>query len=116
MGESTADVLLVLTNCPDDATAARIRRELVEQRLAACVNQLAPVQSTYRWQGAVEEASEVALLIKTTRDRYPALEAHLLRLHPYSVPEILAIPVERGCPEYLTWVLAETRADTDQNA
>jgi periplasmic divalent cation tolerance protein len=107
------DVLLVLTNCPDEATAERIRRDLVESRLAACVNQLAPVRSTYRWQGTIEEAVEVPLLIKTTRVCYPALEAQLRRLHPYSVPEILALPVERGSPDYLTWVVAETRADTE---
>jgi periplasmic divalent cation tolerance protein len=82
---------------------------------SACVNQLGSVQSTYRWQGAIEEASEVTLLIKTTRDRYADLEAELHRLHPYSVPEILAVAVERGSPDYLTWVRAETRADTDQN-
>jgi periplasmic divalent cation tolerance protein len=108
-----SEVLLVLTNCPDVQTAAHIRRELVGARLAACVNQLAPVQSTYRWQGAIEEASEVPLLIKTTRERYPALEAELRRLHPYSVPEILAVPVEAGCSDYLAWVSAETRADID---
>jgi periplasmic divalent cation tolerance protein len=110
-----SEVLLVLTNCPDVDTAVRLRRELVKARLAACVNQLGSVQSTYRWQGAIEEASEVTLLIKTTRDRYAALETELQRLHPYSVPEILAIAVERGCPDYLTWVRAETRTDTDQN-
>jgi periplasmic divalent cation tolerance protein len=106
-------VLLVLTNCPDQASAARIRSELVEARLAACVNQLGPVQSTYRWQGAVEQASEVTLLIKTTRARYAALEARLRQLHPYSLPEILAFAAERGLPAYLGWVDAETRADTD---
>jgi periplasmic divalent cation tolerance protein len=111
----SSGVLLVFTNCPDAATATDIRRELVNARLAACVNQLGPVLSTYRWQGAVEEASEVTLLIKTTRERYPALEAHLRRLHPYSTPEIIAIPVERGCPHYLTWVISETRADTDRS-
>src|SRR5258708_4848612 len=103
-----SEVLLVLTNCPDSETATLLRRELVRARLAACVNQHGAVQSTYRWQGAIEEASEVALLIKTTRDRYPALEAELRRLHPYSVPEILAIPVETGCADYLTWVSVQT--------
>ena len=114
MSESSG-VLLVLTNCPDAATATDIRRELVNARLAACVNQLGTVLSTYHWQGEVEEASEVTLLIKTTRERYPALEAQLRRLHPYSTPEIIAIPVERGCAQYLTWVISETRADTDRN-
>ncbi len=112
--DELSDVLLVLTNCPDEATATRIRRALVDARLAACVNQLGPVQSTYRWKGAVEEAIEVPLLIKTTRARYPDLEASLRELHPYSVPEIVALPVERGCEDYLTWVRAETRADADQ--
>ena len=115
MDEPGSGVLLVLTNCPDETSAARIRRELVDARLAACVNQLGPVRSTYRWQGAVEEASEVALLIKTTRERYEALQARLLQLHPYSVPEILAFPAERGFPAYLGWVQAETRTDIDQN-
>jgi periplasmic divalent cation tolerance protein len=115
MSEPTG-VLLVLTNCPDAASASAIRRELVSARLAACVNQVGPVQSSYRWQGAIEEAAEVMLLIKTTRERYPALEARLRQLHPYQVPEIVAVAVEDGSPLYLGWVLSETRADTDQNA
>jgi periplasmic divalent cation tolerance protein len=113
--DGAGGVLLVLTNCPDQASADRIRRGLIEARVAACVNQLGAVQSTYRWQGAIEEASEVALLIKTTRERYPELEALIRRLHPYSIPEILALAVDRGCPDYLSWVRSETRADTDQN-
>jgi periplasmic divalent cation tolerance protein len=112
--DQPSDVLVVLTNCPDEATATRIRRDLVDARLAACVNQLGLVQSTYRWQGAVEEAIEVALLIKTTRERYAALEARLRELHPYSLPEIVAIPVELGCADYLAWVRAETRAGANQ--
>lgn len=107
-------VLLVLTNCPDEASATLIRRELVATRLAACVSQLGPVQSTYRWQGSVEEASEITLLIKTTRERYLALEAQLRQLHPYSVPEIVAIPVERGGSDYLAWVGTETRTGLGQ--
>jgi periplasmic divalent cation tolerance protein len=113
--DEPSDVLLVLTNCPDEATATRIRRELVSARLAACVNQLGPVQSTYLWQGAIEEATEVTLLIKTTRERYGALEAQLRQLHPYSVPEIIAIPVRLGGSDYLTWVRSETRADAYRN-
>ncbi|TMH71424.1 MAG: divalent-cation tolerance protein CutA [Betaproteobacteria bacterium] len=113
--DEPSGVLLVLTNCPDEASATRIRQEVVNARLAACANQLGPVRSTYRWQGAIEEASEVALLIKTTRERYSELEALIRRLHPYALPEIVAIPVERGCPDYLAWVRMETRADTDEN-
>ena len=102
------NVLIVLTNCPDEATAERIRRELVAARLAACVNQLSAVRSTYHCQGKVEETTEVPLLIKTTRERYPALEARLRQLHPYTVPEIVVVPVETGCPDYLLWVIEET--------
>lgn len=100
--------LLVLCNCPDSDIAARIARALVEARLAACVNVLAPCQSIYRWEGAVETATETPLLIKTTRERYSALEAEVRALHPYEVPEIIALPIERGLPSYLGWVAAET--------
>jgi periplasmic divalent cation tolerance protein len=104
-----SETLLILTNCPDEATAERIARTVVEQRLAACVNQLAPARSTYRWQGAVEHAVEVPLLIKTTRERYPELEAAIRTLHPYSVPEIIAVPIAAGYAPYLRWVEDETR-------
>lgn len=79
------------------------------------MNQVGPVRSTYRWQGSVERASETMLLIKTTRDRYPDLQEQVRRLHPYAVPEILAVPVQNGFSDYLTWVAAETRADTGEN-
>jgi periplasmic divalent cation tolerance protein len=104
-----SETLLILTNCPDEATAERIARTLVEQRLAACVNQLAPARSTYRWQGAVEHAVEVPLLVKTTRERYPELEAAIRTLHPYSVPEIIAVPIAAGYAPYLRWVEDETQ-------
>ncbi len=104
----STDVLLVLTNCPDDGTASRIARALVENRLAACVNELPPVSSTYRWQGAVDEATEVPLLIKCTRERYAALEEAIRQLHPYTVPEIIATPVLLGFAPYLRWVADET--------
>jgi periplasmic divalent cation tolerance protein len=103
------DVLLVLTNCPDTAVAERIARALVENRLAGCVNQLPPVTSTYRWQGAVESAVEVTLLIKCTRERYPAVEEAIRQLHPYRVPEILAVPIVAGFGPYLRWVDDETQ-------
>lgn len=104
------DVLLVLTNCPDAEVARRIAVHLIEQRLAACVNQLAPVQSTYRWQGTVESATEVPLLAKCTRERYPLLEQAIRELHPYTVPEIIAVPVTAGYLPYLRWVADETTA------
>jgi periplasmic divalent cation tolerance protein len=103
------EALLVLTNCPDVAVAERISRALVENRLAACINQLPPVQSTYRWQGAIEAAVEVPLLIKCTRARYPALEEAIRQLHPHATPEIVAVPVVAGFAPYLRWVDDETQ-------
>ncbi|MGE5472111.1 MAG: divalent-cation tolerance protein CutA [Bacteroidota bacterium] len=100
--------LLVLTNCPDEECANAIALAVVEARLAACVNILPRVQSIYRWQGAVESATEVALFIKTTAEHYPALETAIRQRHPYELPEIIALPVERGLPAYLQWVAAET--------
>ncbi|MEG1968906.1 MAG: divalent cation tolerance protein CutA [Burkholderiaceae bacterium] len=100
------EVLIVLTSCPDAACAERIGRSLVEQGLAACVNQFAPVVSCYRWQDEIECATEVPLQIKTTRSRYPELEAALRALHPYEVPEIVALPVAVGYGPYLRWVAA----------
>jgi len=102
------DALLVLTNLPDSATAQALARHLVEHRLAACVNVLAPCRSVYRWRDALEEADEVPLLIKTTAGRYAALEAAIRAQHPYELPEIVAVSVERGLPGYLAWMAAET--------
>ena len=102
------DALVVLTNLPDAASAQALASRLVELRLAACVNILAPCRSVYRWQGAVEDAEEVPLLIKTTAERYAALEAEIRNRHPYELPEIVAVPLVRGLPAYLEWVAAET--------
>jgi periplasmic divalent cation tolerance protein len=100
--------LLVLTNLPDAAAAEKLAHTLVEARLAACVSVLAPCRSVYRWQAAVEAANEVPLLIKTTTERYAALETAIRAAHPYELPEILAVSIERGLPEFLAWVAAET--------
>jgi periplasmic divalent cation tolerance protein len=100
------DALLALCTCPDEATAARIARVLVDERLAACVNRLPGVHSTYRWQGMVQEDAEVLLLIKTTRARLPALRERLPALHPYELPELIAVEVAGGLPAYLDWVAA----------
>ncbi|MSP24422.1 MAG: divalent-cation tolerance protein CutA [Myxococcales bacterium] len=106
-------MLVVLCTVPADGDhAARIARGLIEARLAACVNTIGPVRSTYRWQGAVEEASELQLVIKTTACRYDALEGWLRAHHPYSEPEIIAIAVTRGSASYLAWVEGATREDT----
>jgi periplasmic divalent cation tolerance protein len=101
--------LLVLTNLPYRAAAERIADALVGQRLAACVNILAPCRSVYRWQDEVQHDEEHPMLIKTTLERYAALEQALRAAHPYELPEIIAVPIERGLPAYLAWVAAETK-------
>ena len=102
------EALLVLTNLPDAASARLLADHLVTARLAACVNILAPCRSVYRWQGAIEDAEEVPLLIKTTTARYAELEAAIRAGHPYELPEIVAVPLSRGLPAYLAWVATET--------
>ena len=102
------EAVLVVTNCPDEAIADRIALTLVEQGLAACVNRLAPVRSIYRWQGSVERAIEVPLLIKTTRERYGDVEHAIRQLHPYEIPEIIALPIATGHASYLRWINTET--------
>lgn len=103
-------IVLVITNLPDEQSAAKLAQQLVEERVAACVNQLAPCTSTYRWQGGIETATEVPLLIKTTRAAYPRLEQLIRAAHPYELPEIIAVPVTAGLPAYLDWVSRETIA------
>ena len=100
--------LLVFTNLPDTDSAQSLARLLIERRLAACVNILAPCKSVYRWQDRIEETAEVPLLIKTTVGCYGGLEAAIRAHHPYELPEIVAVSIERGLPEYLAWLVAET--------
>ncbi len=102
------DTLLVLTNCPDEASANTIALAVVEARLAACVNILPRVQSIYHWQGAVESATEIPLFIKSTASNYLALQQLIVELHPNQIPEIIALPIKQGLPAYLNWVAAET--------
>ncbi|MBI5923195.1 MAG: divalent-cation tolerance protein CutA [Betaproteobacteria bacterium] len=101
-------ILLVLTTLPDDDSAQALATHLIEQSLAACVNILPPCRSVYRWQGKIEDASEVPVWIKTTEECYPELEAAIRAHHPYELPEIVAVSVERGLPEYLAWVAQST--------
>ncbi len=104
-------ILMVMTNAPDNATAHTLARSLVDAKLAACVNILHGVHSVYRWQGRVEEATEVTLLIKTTRRHYPQLQQALVAAHPYDLPEVVAWPLSEGYAPYLNWVAAETTPD-----
>ena len=101
--------IVVLTTCPDDAVATRLARDLVEAGLAACVSRVGPVHSTFRWQGAIQDEPEVLLVIKTVSARYPELEMRLKSLHPYEVPEIIALPVTAGAADYLAWLQGAVR-------
>ena len=100
--------LLVITNLPDRAAAEKLADALIRQRVAACVNILAPCRSVYRWKAEVQHDEEHPVLIKTTLDRYAALEAAIREMHPYELPEIVAVPIERGLPAYLDWLATET--------
>jgi periplasmic divalent cation tolerance protein len=102
------ETLLVITNCPDEETANAIALAAVEAKLAACVNIMPRIQSLFRWQGKVESASEIPLHFKATAAAYPALEARIRELHPYELPEIIALPLSHGLPAYLNWVAEET--------
>jgi periplasmic divalent cation tolerance protein len=103
--------LVVLSTFPDADAAARVARALVEARLAACVNLVPTVRSIYRWQGAISDDAEVLAVIKTTAERYPALAAKIAELHPYQVPEIVALPLADGHPPYLAWLAAQVAGE-----
>jgi len=102
------DTLLIFTNLPDRESALALARALVDARVAACVNVLGGCTSIYRWQGAIETAAEVPVLIKTRTALYAAVEQAIRARHPYDVPEIVAVPLSHGLPAYLEWVAAET--------
>jgi len=99
--------LVVLSTFPDAEQAAEVARVLVDEQLAACVNLVPAIRSIYRWQGAVHDDAEALAIIKTTPARYPALAARLAALHPYEVPEILALPLADGHPPYLAWLAGQ---------
>jgi periplasmic divalent cation tolerance protein len=102
------DAVIVLTSLPDREAAMRLAHDLVARKLAACVNVLAECTSVYRWKNAVEDAREVPVLIKTRASRYAEIEAAIRGLHPYELPEIIAVPVVRGFEDYLRWIADET--------
>ena len=104
-----SDVQIVLSTIDTAENARRIANILVDERLAACVSILPPVTSIYRWEGELHEAPELQLIIKTATDRVEALVGRLQELHPYEVPEILALPVSQGLGSYLDWLRDETR-------
>ena len=102
-----ADCFQVTTTLPDEAAADQIAARLVEERLAACAQVLGPVSSTYRWQGTIEQAAEWYCNLKTTKARLSALKKRMRELHPYEVPEIVAVRIEDGDADYLKWIEAE---------
>jgi periplasmic divalent cation tolerance protein len=104
----TTSAIVVLCTCPDEAVAGRIARALVEERLAACVNRVPGVRSTYRWKDAVQDDPEVLLLIKSVEANFPALRDRIVALHPYELPEVIAVKVGSGLDRYLAWVASET--------
>lgn len=110
---SKEEILLVLTNLPDQDSAQRLAQTLITEHAAACVNILAACTSVYRWQDKVESASEVPLLIKTSRPAYARLQELIRKHHPYELPEIIAIPVSAGLPAYLAWVSNETQPERE---
>jgi len=103
------ETLLVITTLPEHKVAEELAVNLVEQGLAACVNIGAPVTSVYKWQGRLERGTEVMLTIKTTRTSYPALEKAIAQSHPYELPEVIAVPIAEGLPDYLAWIEACTK-------
>ena len=106
MTKPSGSFLLVLTNLPDQDIAKRLAESLVEKRLAACVNILDGCTSVYRWQGDIQNDREIPMLIKTHIDRFAEAREEILRLHPYEVPEIVAVPIAQGFEPYLQWIAA----------
>lgn len=102
------DKIVVLTTCGSEDEARKLASVLIEKRMAACVNITSPVTSVYRWNGSIEQAHEWMLIIKSRRERFEELRVVLESAHSYELPEVLAIPVVEGSPNYLAWVEAET--------
>jgi periplasmic divalent cation tolerance protein len=108
MKRSSRNALVVFITASDKRQALKIGKVAVEERLAACVNVLPSIRSIYRWNGKVIVGQETLVMLKTTEDRYRALEKLVLALHSYEVPEVIALPIKRGSKQYLGWVLSET--------
>ena len=102
-------ILVVLCTCPDENVAKDLAAGLVENKLAACVNILPQIRSIYRWQGRVHDDAECLMVIKVAAKGYMELEKWVADHHPYDVPEVIALPVEKGLPAYLDWVIRETK-------
>lgn len=103
-----ADFVVVLITAPNEDAAAKMANEIVSSRLAACVNIIRNVRSIYHWQGKIEDEVEVLMLVKTRREHFKDLEKRIRELHPYTVPEIIALPIIEGSEGYLQWLSEET--------
>ncbi|MDP2158463.1 MAG: divalent-cation tolerance protein CutA [Nitrospirota bacterium] len=103
-----ADFVVVLITAPNEDAAAKMANEIVSSRLAACVNIIRNVRSIYHWQGKIEDEGEVLMLVKTRKEFFRDLEKRVKEIHPYTVPEIIAIPILEGSAEYLQWLSEET--------
>ncbi|MGP8244646.1 MAG: divalent-cation tolerance protein CutA [Bryobacteraceae bacterium] len=109
------NAIVVLCACPNQEQAGSLARRLVERRLAACVTVLDAARSYYRWQGAIEASEECLLLIKTSREQFDALRREIESAHSYQVPEVLALPVVAGSPNYLEWLAASLEAGSGES-
>ena len=107
------DKIVVLSTCANEADATRVGRALVEARLAACVSVVPGLRSFYHWEGALETSDEALLLIKTSRELFPQLKLEIEKIHPYEVPEILALPIVEGAENYLNWMGANLRGASE---
>ena len=107
----STDIILILCNCPDETSAKQIASRLLTEQLAACINLQQNVQSMYRWEGQIETQTEVTLQIKAPQQHFNAISQTILALHPYTVPEIIAIPVSQAFQPYLNWLHEECRSN-----
>jgi periplasmic divalent cation tolerance protein len=107
------DKIVVLSTCANEADAERIARTLVESRLAACVSIVPAIRSFYHWKDAIESSGELLLVIKSSREHFAELKAEIERIHPYEVPEIVALPVVAGSENYLNWLGANLRSGSE---
>ncbi len=115
--DTNADYIVVLTNLPDCNTAQAMAQHLLELRLAACVNVLSPCLSIYHWQGKIETAEEVPVLIKSLSGNFEAIEKAIREKHPYEVPEIISLPITMGYAGYLNWIsMVTSRSNNQENA
>ena len=110
---SEQQCVIVLNTCPDKETATSVASALIQQRLAACVNILPGLTSIFHWQGQIESGEEVLLLIKTTQTAYDAVQATICDIHPYELPEIIAVPINAGLPAYLAWIATNVESSVE---